>query len=138
MSNNPWFNSEKTRKQLLFPGQRGSKPMQRAASDDIVKNLQGRGAPKVLGLDPEDERGVHGGEYSVRPNMQESMVFLRKLFTHQHEGKSFPNLLSLPDSPMREFVIRPCCTTNSSISEGYDEICCQTRCRKRSVSLWYN
>lgn len=52
----------------------------------------------------EDERGVHGGEYSVRPNMQESMVFLRKLFTHQHQdgGKaSFPNLLSPPDSPMR-------------------------------------
>jgi hypothetical protein len=48
---------------------------------------------------------VHGGAYSVRPNMQESMVFLRKLFTqqHQHEGKTpFPNLLSPPDDPMRK------------------------------------
>lgn len=47
---------------------------------------------------------VHGGAYSVRPNMQESMVFLRKLFTQQHQpdGKTpFPNLLSPPDDPMR-------------------------------------
>ena len=52
----------------------------------------------------EDERGVHGGEYSVRPNMQESMVFLRKLFSHQKpEGTnaSYSNLMSPPDSPLR-------------------------------------
>ena len=50
-----------------------------------------------------DHETVHGGEYSVRPNMQESMVFLRKLFSqqHQHEGKTqFQNLLSPPDDPM--------------------------------------
>jgi hypothetical protein len=52
-----------------------------------------------------DYESVHGGEYSVRPNMQESMVFLRKLFTHQQqqEGNTpFPNLLSPPDDPMRK------------------------------------
>ena len=32
---------------------------------------------------PIDEPGVHGGEYTVRPNMEESMTFLKKLFTHQ-------------------------------------------------------
>ena len=48
-----------------------------------------------------DEPGVHGGEYSVRPNMEESMTFLRKLFNHQQEGgKPYPTLLSPPDSPM--------------------------------------
>jgi hypothetical protein len=60
---------------------------------------------------PVDERGVHGGEYSVRPNMQESMVFLRKLFTHQHQegGKaSFPNFLSPPDNPMRTLFQTVC------------------------------
>jgi hypothetical protein len=60
---------------------------------------------------PEDERGVHGGEYSVRPNMQESMIFLRKLFTHQHQeaGKaSFPNFLSPPDNPMRTLLQTIC------------------------------
>jgi hypothetical protein len=51
----------------------------------------------------ENEPGVHGGEYAVRPNMQESMVFLRKLFSHQQEGNPFPpTLLSPPDSPMRK------------------------------------
>lgn len=50
-----------------------------------------------------DEAGVHGGEYSSRPNMQESMVFLRKLFTHQQEGgRGLPSLRSPPDSPMRK------------------------------------
>jgi hypothetical protein len=49
----------------------------------------------------EEERGVHGGEYAVRPNMEESMTFLRKLFTHQQEGgTSFPTLRSPPDSPL--------------------------------------
>jgi hypothetical protein len=54
----------------------------------------------------DEERGVHGGEYSVRPNMQESMIFLRKLFTHQQQEAgdvSFRSTLSPPDSPLREF-----------------------------------
>lgn len=47
----------------------------------------------------ENEPGVHGGEYPVRPNMQESMVFLKKLFSHQQEGSQFTSLLSPPDNP---------------------------------------
>jgi len=56
-------------------------------------------------MSTEEERGVHGGEYSVRPNMQESMVFLRKLFSHQKQesgNASFSNLMSPPDSPLRK------------------------------------
>lgn len=76
----------------------------------MLQTLSSKTSPtrKALGgvaADFEDERGVHGGEYSVRPNMQESMVFLRKLFTHQHEGTgNFPgNQFSPPDGPMRTF-----------------------------------
>lgn len=46
---------------------------------------------------------VHGGEYSVRPNMEESMTFLKKLFSHHQEsGTTFPTLLSPPDNPVRK------------------------------------
>jgi hypothetical protein len=55
---------------------------------------------------PMDDPGVHGGEYSVRPNMEESMTFLKKLFTHQQDGRAgFPRLLSPPDSPQRKFFV---------------------------------
>jgi hypothetical protein len=62
--------------------------------------------PEYLGLPfKEDEPGVHGGEYSVRPGRQESMVFLRKLFTHQQEGGMvYPSLISPPDGPMRKLL----------------------------------
>jgi hypothetical protein len=57
----------------------------------------------------DDDRGVHGGEYGNRPGMNESMVFLRKLFTHQqHEGgitTTLPNLMSPLDGPMRKSII---------------------------------
>ncbi len=47
---------------------------------------------------------VHGGEYSVRPNMEESMTFLKKLFSHHQEsGTTFPTLLSPPDNPVCKF-----------------------------------
>lgn len=62
---------------------------------------------KPRNITNEEERGVHGGEYSVRPNMQESMVFLRKLFSHQKQVRgnvSFSNLMSPPDSPLRTSV----------------------------------
>lgn len=51
-----------------------------------------------------DEPGVHGGEYSVRPHMEDSMKFLKKLFTHQQQDASgaFPNMLSPPDNPLRK------------------------------------
>ena len=45
----------------------------------------------------DEERGVHNGEFSVRPNVQDSMVFLRKLFTHQRDGDPVNKLLSPPD-----------------------------------------
>lgn len=59
--------------------------------------------PHALKTHKQDERGVHGGEYSVRPNMHESMVFLRKLFIHQNQDENkaaFQSLLSPPDNPM--------------------------------------
>ena len=64
-----------------------------------------------------DEPGVHGGEYSVRPNMEESMTFLRKLFNHQQEGGNpYPTLLSPPDSPMCKF---PLCHNRQRYGEKY-------------------
>jgi hypothetical protein len=51
-----------------------------------------------------DEPGVHGGHYTVRPNIQESMTFLNKLYSHQKEaGTTFPTLITPPDSPVRKF-----------------------------------
>ena len=43
-------------------------------------------------------------EISERPNVEESMTFLKKLFTHQQEdGVTFPTtLMSPPDSPIRK------------------------------------
>jgi hypothetical protein len=50
---------------------------------------------------PMDEPGVHGGYYTVRPNMEESMTFLKKLFSHQQgAGTTFHTNLSAPDSPV--------------------------------------
>lgn len=58
----------------------------------------------VASKEDDQERGVHGGEYSVRPDMQESMVFLKKIFSqHQKDESSIPSratMLSPPDSPM--------------------------------------
>ncbi|KAG7356776.1 zinc-ribbon C4HC2 type domain containing protein [Nitzschia inconspicua] len=50
---------------------------------------------------PKDEPGVHGGHYTVRPNIEESMNFLNKLYSHQKDaGTTFPTLVSPPDSPV--------------------------------------
>lgn len=55
---------------------------------------------------PDEERGVHNGEFSVRPNVQDSMVFLRKLFTHQRDGGDPVNkLLSPPDGRLRKCLL---------------------------------
>lgn len=51
----------------------------------------------------DDERGVHGGAYGVRPNVHESMVFLRKMFSHQG-GAGVSKLLSPPDGRLRKFI----------------------------------
>jgi hypothetical protein len=65
----------------------------------MLASMPMQGRPKVA---DGDEAGVHGGKYSIRPN--ESMVFLRKLFTHQQEGGRglASSLRSPPDSPMRK------------------------------------
>jgi hypothetical protein len=68
----------------------------------MLASMPMQGGPKIA---DGDEAGVHGGKYSIRPNMQqESMVFLRKLFTHQQEGGRglASSLRSPPDSPMRK------------------------------------
>jgi hypothetical protein len=41
-----------------------------------------------------DEDPVHAGAYSVRPSRNESLVFLKKLVTHQQ------TMISPPDSPL--------------------------------------
>jgi hypothetical protein len=56
----------------------------------------------------DEERGVHGGEYSVSPDKQESLFFFRKLFTHKiphYDRRSvsvFQNHLTPPDNPIRK------------------------------------
>lgn len=46
-----------------------------------------------------DEDPVHAGAYSVRPSKHESMVFLKKLVTHQQD-QHLQTLISPPDSPL--------------------------------------
>jgi hypothetical protein len=46
-----------------------------------------------------DEDPVHAGAYSVRPSKNESMVFLKKLVTHQQD-QQLQTLISPPDSPL--------------------------------------
>lgn len=68
----------------------------------LIPNVSETGIARVF----EEERGVHGGEYSVRPGKQESMVFLRKLFTHQQTvGNAFAAQFSPPDGPMRAYLV---------------------------------
>jgi len=73
----------------------------------MFKKTSGHSAPPLRMAElADEERGVHGGEYSIRPGVQESMIFLRKLFSHQQDGgNQIPSLLSPPDSPMRKFVL---------------------------------
>ena len=81
---------------LIPQGRRGALPRIRSDPNMIKVNRPNSNYQH-------DEPGVHGGEYSVRPNMEESMTFLRKLFTHQQEGGStLPTLLAPPDSPLRK------------------------------------
>jgi hypothetical protein len=84
---------------LLPSPDREVKPIHRSTSSPALKAIVLPGTVKSV---DGDEPGVHGGEYSVRPNMQESMVFLRKLFTHQQGGAEQRGLFSPPDSPMRK------------------------------------
>lgn len=67
-----------------------------------------------------DEAGVHGGEYSVRPQMKESMVFLKKLVNYQQESggiagsSGFRGLMSPPDGPIQPKTVRPARPQKSS------------------------
>lgn len=52
-----------------------------------------------------DEDPVHAGAYSKRPNRNESMVFLKKLVSHQRgDAQPMQSLMSPPDSPMRKLL----------------------------------
>jgi hypothetical protein len=84
----------------LVPLPKGQ-PFSRPRSDPNLSNSERK---KKSRFDlPLDEPGVHGGIYTVRPNLEESMTFLKKLFSHQQEaGTTFNTLLSPPDSPVRK------------------------------------
>lgn len=74
-------------------------------SQIVIRSQTGDRRLKAISSSGDEERGVHGGQTSVRPNVQESMTFLRKLFTHQQENvHPFPNSLSPPDGPFRKFI----------------------------------
>jgi hypothetical protein len=90
------------RRHLIPPSRVQQPTLPRIMSDPNMNKGARRQTPKNMNF-RQDEPGVHGGEYSVRPNMEESMTFLRKLFTHQQGGGAFPTLLSPPDSPQCKF-----------------------------------
>jgi hypothetical protein len=90
------------RRHLIPPSRVQPPTLPRIMSDPNMNKGARRQTPKNINF-RQDEPGVHGGEYSVRPNMEESMTFLRKLFTHQQGGGAFPTLLSPPDSPQCKF-----------------------------------
>lgn len=46
-----------------------------------------------------DETGVHGGAYPRRPQVKESVVFLKKLVNYQQESAGYRGLTSPPDGP---------------------------------------
>ena len=78
--------------------------MVRPRSESNLASLEAKKSPK-RSIYPPIEPGVDSFDHGVRPNMEESMTFLKKLFTHQQEGGGgFPSLLSPPDSPLRKFL----------------------------------
>jgi hypothetical protein len=91
---------------LVPPSTEPSAQIHRASSDSILRHFKSPGTHNT-GQFKYSERGVHGGEYSVRPNMQESMIFLKKLFTQQQLEGGNPlgpgQLFSPPDGPMCKF-----------------------------------
>jgi hypothetical protein len=89
----------------------------RISTGDLSKaydNNRKSPTPMAPVVDFDLERGVHGGEYSVRPDQQESMVFLRKFFMNQQqqEHKGYPpnastysGFLTPPENPVRKFTV---------------------------------
>lgn len=63
------------------------------------------------GLFGDEEKGGYDGEHNARPNIQDPMVFLKKLFTHPHQqyeqngSIAFLSHLTPPDNPMRTYYI---------------------------------
>jgi hypothetical protein len=89
----------------LVPSSERKPTMPRPKSDsNLFKPSQAKSKSVQVSL---DEPGVHGGEYTVRPNMEESMTFLKKLFSHQQEGgRTLPHMMSPPDSPSCKLLVR--------------------------------
>jgi hypothetical protein len=82
---------------------RDDERMQRVRSDPILL----KAAPasfKKYGVGS-DEDPVHAGAYSKRPNTNESLLFLKKLVTHQRGDEQIQTLMSPPDSPLCKFLI---------------------------------
>lgn len=87
----------KTCASLSFSTAATSRPLPHVRSVPIIRD------PNSVFV-TDDETGVHGGQNSTRPGMQESMVFLRKLFTRQQE---FGQTTFLPPDNPRGVSIAP-------------------------------
>ena len=97
-------------------------------SDPILSPTRGTRIKSRLVGNPYDvdETGVHGGEYSVRPQMKESVVFLRKLVNYQQESggiagsSGYRGLISPLDGPVQPRTpraLRPQ-TSSSQMKQG--------------------
>lgn len=79
--------------------------IQRVRSDPILlKASPARQQENKYGVGSDDDP-VHAGAYSKRPNRNESLVFLKKLVTHQQGDKQIHSLMSPPDSPLRKSLL---------------------------------
>jgi len=90
----------------MFPS-RGDDPtmMQRVRSDPmLLQPTPGSQQIKNKYAVGSDDDPVHAGAYSKRPNRNESLVFLKKLVSHQRErgDRQLQSLMSPPDSPLCE------------------------------------
>lgn len=88
-------------KELETSPSRDHERMQRVRSDPMLLQL----APSAQQMKNKhgvilDDDPVHAGAYSKRPNRNESLVFLKKLVTHQRGDRQLQSLMSPPDSPL--------------------------------------
>ena len=94
---------------------KGPSTMQRVRSDPMLLQLALGGQHKRNKYNPNvgtDDDPVHAGAYSVRPNRNESLVFLKKLVTHQQgDNRQLESLMSPPDSPLCKCVGVYCVST---------------------------
>lgn len=73
--------------------------MQRVRSDPMLFAPGASQAKNKYGVGSDDDP-VHAGVHSKRPNRNESLVFLKKLVTHQRGDTQLQSLMSPPDSPL--------------------------------------